>query len=136
MNQQSLHTQDNQALPFPNLPEPMSRLLQCAQTYTRRKGGLEHPRGKFDNAKRFYLAETFRCCASIREPSRAFPYSQNKHARSLAHVAHEFGFDGLMPELRKIVKALEQDNPEAALAIVESPLMKRRMIEHESPRVS
>lgn len=129
MNQQSLHTQDTQALPPHNLPAPLSKLLQCAQAYIRRKGGREPPKGKFDNAKRFYLAETFRCCASIRAPSKAFPYSQNKHARSLVHVAHEYGLEGCVRELKKIVKALEREDMETALEIITSPLMKRRLLE-------
>lgn len=46
-----------------------------------------NPPGTFDNAGRFYLSERGACCAGLRSPSRAYPYSQMVHGRTLKHIA-------------------------------------------------
>ena len=50
---------------------------------------LHHPDGKFDEGGRFYPSEkeVRDCCANIRAPSRAFPFSLMKHCRTIKHVA-------------------------------------------------
>jgi hypothetical protein len=52
-----------------------------------------NPAGHFDKQGRFYLAEKFSCCAGIRTPSAAYPYSQMTHGRSMGHVAEKYGVD-------------------------------------------
>jgi hypothetical protein len=42
----------------------------------------------------------------IREPSRAFPFSQMKHGRSVVHVAALFGADPL--QVKRAVKAIKE----------------------------
>ncbi len=66
-----------------------------------------HPAGTFDNARRFYPAETFDCCSGIRTPSRSFPFSLMVHARTAAHVANQYKVDPA--ELRKLKKILSKN---------------------------
>jgi len=56
--------------------------------YRDRKDRVAHPEGEFDGGGRFYPSETEEqeCCAEIRSPSRAYPYSLMVHCRTLKHV--------------------------------------------------
>ena len=69
-----------------------SRLRLAAQELCDRQARKTHPAGNFDNAGKFYLASPLPCCAGIRQPTRGYPYSLNSHARSIPHVAAEFGY--------------------------------------------
>ena len=68
----------------------------------------QHPDGFFDKQGRWYPSEYERCecCDKIRSPSRAFPYSYNRHCRSVEHVANKFGVD---------VKALRRETRACSL---------------------
>jgi hypothetical protein len=50
---------------------------------------LHHPDGRFDDGGRFYPSqkEWRDCCAGIRTPSRAFPFSLMTHCRTAKHIA-------------------------------------------------
>ena len=63
--------------------------------YARRQTRAEHPEGTFDKAGRFWLseAELTDCCRAIRSPSRAHPWSQMVHGRTLKHLANLRGVD-------------------------------------------
>ena len=63
--------------------------------YHQRQTRQEHPAGAFDKAGRFYLApeELTACCREIRPPSRAYPFSQMVHGRTLKHLANLRGVD-------------------------------------------
>ncbi|WP_170339715.1 hypothetical protein [Ruegeria arenilitoris] len=82
----------------------------AAPEYSRRKHRLSHPKGDFDSGYRFYLADEERggCCMEIREPSRAYPYSEMTHGRSLRHVAELFEADEL--EVRRLAKRIESES--------------------------
>ena len=69
-----------------------SRLRLAAQELFDRQDRKTHPAGNFDNAGRFYLAPSLSCCSGIRTPSRAYPYSEMAHGRTIVHVANEFGY--------------------------------------------
>lgn len=60
------------------------------ETYQARKARTEHPDGTFDKAGRWYPSEEERCecCASVRSPSRRFPYSYMTHCRTKKHVTN------------------------------------------------
>lgn len=45
----------------------------------------EKPAGSYDNASRWWPDKEFECCALIRSPSRAWPFSKLKHCLSQAH---------------------------------------------------
>jgi hypothetical protein len=62
------------------------------------------PEGTFDNANRFYLKTTFKCCEGLREPSRAYPWSQMVHAKTAIHVAHQFGIADRVADIRAYAK--------------------------------
>ncbi len=65
----------------------------------------QHPDGTFDSAGRWYPsdAEKCECCAKIRSPSRAYPYSYMTHCRSVEHVANKFGV--AVKDLRRETRA-------------------------------
>ena len=58
--------------------------------YQARQARNAHPVGYFDNGGRWYPddEEQQDCCEGLREPTRKFPYSLNRHCRTLTHVAH------------------------------------------------
>lgn len=59
--------------------------------YYNRKHRLSHPPGRWDNADRFYPDEDSRHIQSTRRPSRAWPLSYNKAARSPKHLGEVYG---------------------------------------------
>lgn len=67
----------------------------AAKRWLRRREREEHPKGTFDKGGRFYLddCERFACCAGLRHPSRAHPYPQMTHGRSMEHCASMEGVD-------------------------------------------
>jgi hypothetical protein len=69
---------------------------------------MDKPTCTSDRGGRFYLGKQEQCphCAGIREPSRAFPFSQMKHGRSVVHVAALFGADPL--QVKRAVKAIKE----------------------------
>lgn len=90
--------------------EAFDACVAAAIEYMRRKARKTHPPGTFDNAGRWYADErtsAVRCC---RDPSRAWPYSQMKAARTVAHVAEVYGVDYLDTEIRQIVNFAEARN--------------------------
>ena len=72
-----------------------ARLDAAISEYFRRRNRTSHPEGEWDNGGRWYPSETEKCecCNSIRWPSRRWPYSLNKHARSIGHVAQLYKVD-------------------------------------------
>lgn len=58
--------------------------------FTARKRRAVHPSGEFDGAGRWYPSDNERCacCADVRRPSRAYPYSYLTHCRTRKHVQH------------------------------------------------
>lgn len=95
-----------------------ARLEAALQEYQNRQARVNHPDGTFDNAQRWYPseAEHCECCDAIRSPSRAWPYTLNKHCRSIQHVAHLYDVDAR--ELRKLAReAKTQTQSQPALAV-------------------
>lgn len=68
--------------------ENPAQAVAVAKMYNDRQSRRTNPDGTFDNGGRFYLSEAERCecCEGIRPPSKAWPYSQMVHARTLRHV--------------------------------------------------
>ena len=73
--------------------ETQGRACKAGLEFVARELRLHHPDGKFDDGERFYPSEKeWRdCCAGIRAPSRAFPFSLMKHCRTAKHVAKLYG---------------------------------------------
>jgi len=71
------------------------RVVEAARCYLRRKERKEHPRGKFDDAGRWYPAweEVQGCCWLVLPPSRSFPYRLLNHCRTARHVAALYDVD-------------------------------------------
>lgn len=57
-------------------------------TYEARRDRIEHPDGRTDNGGRWYPSDEERCecCAYVRSPSRAYPWSYMLHCRTRVHV--------------------------------------------------
>ena len=83
-----------------------TKIQEAITEYLKLKNRKTHPEGTFDSGGRFYLAESEKqdCCRGIRSPSRAYPYSEMKHARTLKHVANKFGVDE--SECRKALREM------------------------------
>lgn len=67
----------------------MRRVVKAADMYLDRQYRTVHPDGEFDSGGRWYPddAEWQPCCAYVRSPSRAWPYSKMVHCRTAEHVA-------------------------------------------------
>lgn len=81
----------------------------AAWEYLARQDRRHHPDGKTDKGGRWYPAphEERPCCASIRSPSRAYPWSYMLHCRTLAHVAELFHLDA--KDVRREVTRLRKE---------------------------
>lgn len=82
------------------------RIQEIAKTYWRRRFHLENPSGHFNRGGRWFpdAREEAECCAHIRPPSRAYPYSLMQHCRSLKHLAMLYRIEP--KALRKAAKAV------------------------------
>jgi hypothetical protein len=67
-----------------------------------------YPSGKSDNGGRWYPdpLERRACCAQIREPSRAWPWSLWHHCHTAKHVAYLYDLDPLA--LRRYITAKQK----------------------------
>lgn len=67
-----------------------ARIETALSDYQVRQSRTAHPSGEFDGKGRWYPADEEQqdCCVGLRQPTRAYPYSLNKHCRTLVHVAH------------------------------------------------
>lgn len=71
------------------------KVKEAAEEYIKRQDRRSHPSGSCDKGGRWYPDESERCecCESIREPSRAYPWSLMIHCRTARHVANLYGVD-------------------------------------------
>ncbi len=85
------------------------KVLSAAKEYIARKNRKTHPAGYFDDGGRWFPldAEECDCCAYIRTPSRAYPYSLISHCRSSQHVASLFKVDEL--ELKRAARKILEE---------------------------
>lgn len=101
-------TDATQTIPATTVSESCEEtaLGEALRSYLRRQAREEHPSGEFDRAGRWYPSdgELQPCCASIRNPSRAYPYSLLVHCRTAEHVAHVHGVP--VQQLRKQISSL------------------------------
>lgn len=90
----------------------MENLINAYNEYIKRQSRKSHPIGKFDNGNRWYPSEQEKCpcCANVRTPSRAWPYSYMTHCRTAEHVAHLYGVDA------KDIKRLARQNKNELIA--------------------
>jgi hypothetical protein len=93
-----------------NLVADREQLNLAARAYFDLQNRKTDPEGNFDSGGRWYPsdAEKQACCASIRSPSRNFPYSYLLHCRSVQHVAQKHGVDSV--KLRRFIRTGSVDN--------------------------
>ncbi len=88
----------------------MASLLQqveAAIEYLRRKNRISHPSGKCDNGGRWYpFGKDEQVMASVRAPSREWPWSYMHACRTVGHCARLYDIDE--QELRGIVRAINK----------------------------
>lgn len=77
------------------MEQATNQIEQAYQAWKKLQNRETNPDGKFDSGGRWYpsKSEEQACCAGIRSPSRAHPYSHLVHCRSVEHVARKFGVD-------------------------------------------
>ena len=85
-----------------------AKLAKSAQIYLDRRDRTEHPAGHFTNGNKWFPSAEERCfcCIGIRQPSWAYPWSLNKHCRSIEHIAELCDVDAT--DLRRAVRKLKQ----------------------------
>lgn len=85
------------------------KVIEAAKELIDRKNRNRHPAGKTDNGGRWYPDDSERCecCAHIRTPSRAFPWSFMTHCRTSEHVANLYGVS--VTDLRKCARQMEAE---------------------------
>ena len=85
-----------------------NKVKEAAELFLKRQSREAHPSGKFDSAGRWYPAaeEKCHCCDGIREPSRGWPMTLNKHCRSAKHVSSLYSVE--LKALRSAVKEMRQ----------------------------
>lgn len=105
-----------------------TRVMDCAREYISRRERHSHPAGGFDSAGRFSLKERHECCEGIRSPSRAYPFSEMLHGRSLIHVAHELGLEQHSSVVRRVANCLTKKGEEPARALLYSKAEKRKLL--------
>lgn len=90
--------------------------------YYERKNRITDPESFFDKASRFYAKELTQKVLLARGPSRRFPYSQMKAARTADHCAELYEATTLY--VKRICKALENDGTNIAsiLKTVKKPV--------------
>lgn len=67
-------------------------------------------------------------CDGIRSPSRAYPFSEMLHGRSLNHVAYELGLEQHSSVVRRVANCLTKKGEEPALALLYSKAVKRKLL--------
>jgi hypothetical protein len=74
-------------------PEITEALLAAAIDCLALSEDRYYPSGKTDSGQRWYPSEAEQCpdCASVRSPSRAYPWSYWKHCRTYKHVCARHG---------------------------------------------
>lgn len=80
-----------------------------------RKSRRSDPPGRWDNAGRFYARERTASVKTCRAPSRRFPYSQMKAARTAAHCA-EITEASSVTHVRRIALAVDRSIEGASTA--------------------
>jgi hypothetical protein len=95
-------------------------IFVAAEQYTKLRDRVVHPDGEFDKQGRFSLTTRCECCEGIRSPSRAHPFSQMVHARTLVHVATEAELTDYIKVIRSVAKVIDKSGAEAANELLAS----------------
>jgi hypothetical protein len=83
-------------------------IVDAAVKFRSLRDRITNPNGYFDSGGRWYPADDNTCpdCASVRSPSKRWPYSYLKHCRTANHVASVVGVDAT--NVKRVAKALDR----------------------------
>ncbi|MDB5825648.1 MAG: hypothetical protein JWR21_4352 [Herminiimonas sp.] len=96
------------AISFSKLsPIDQKKVVSAASRYIDLQSGKARVEGTFDSVRRFHLSTYCECCDGIRSPSRAFPYSHLRHAKSIEHVCSEAGIAEYTSMARSVVRVFQ-----------------------------
>jgi len=102
-----------------------TKIFTAATTYIQLRDREVHPAGSFDSAGRFSLNTRCKCCAGIRSPSRAYPFSEMVHARTVVHVASMAGLSDYLKAVRKVAAVIDKSGSDPAKELITSkPFVK------------
>ena len=84
-------------------PSNIEKETKAAIEYLLRRDRVDHPNGHTIKSK-WYPSdpESQSCCNSIRQPSRAYPWSLMTHCRSILHVSQLYNCEPL--SIRNLLK--------------------------------
>ncbi len=103
--------------------------IAAAFEFSDRKSRRAHPPGRRDSAGRFYADERSESVETCRAPSRAFPYSEMKAARTASHCAEIIGAD-CVTNVRRIALSSERlangDTVESVRKLLVTGIRKRK----------
>lgn len=74
-----------------------------------------HPAGHWDSKSRFYLLEKCWCCKFISQPTKNYTLTENKHGRTLEHVAGVRDVD--FEDVKRVRKYLNNISKELFLTV-------------------
>ena len=109
--------------------------IRAGFEFADRKSRRVHPPGSWDNAGRFYAQERSSFVESCRAPSRNYPFSEMRAARTAAHCA-EIADVGSVTHVRRIALALEKCTDglsDVALRKLLTPGVRKRNAERHPP---
>jgi hypothetical protein len=87
------------------------KILEAARHAINVRDGLSRPATRSDNGGKVYLRKYFDCCIGIRRPTTDWPYSHLSHARTVTHIAHQFGLEEYERAIRTAVRLLDAGQP-------------------------
>lgn len=74
-----------------------------------------HPAGHWDSKSRFYLLDKCWCCKFISQPTKTYNLTENKHGRTLEHVAGVRDVD--FEDVKRVRKFLNNISKELFLTV-------------------
>lgn len=109
--------------------------IVAAFEYYNRKVRNCHPPGEFDSVKRFYAEERTERVESVCSPTRRFPYSEMKTARTAEHCAEVFGATSLhVKRIYKVIKNVVHTGNKCRQAELIAELKVSTRVQIEEPR--
>jgi hypothetical protein len=79
--------------------------IEAVAAYIALSNRVANPEGSFDKQKRWYPDARCSCCATIRSPSKSWPYSLLVHCRTSEHIYNSYSLSCTLDEFKKLCRA-------------------------------